>query len=83
MDSSDFHNVYHHLHERYTLHILYIGNSHLFFHICHLQVLVLWVAVLADNVARLDFVFVFGFGLSIVLIGGFGQRLGIVAFECS
>ena len=81
MDSLHFHNVYHHLYERYTLHTLYIGNSHLFFHICHL-LLVLWVAVLVDIVARLDFVFAFGFGLLIVSIGCFDQRLGIVAFEC-
>ena len=43
----------------------------------------LWVAVLVDTVALvLDFVFAFGFGLLIVWIGGFGQRLRIVAFEC-
>lgn len=83
MDIFYFHNVYHRLHERYTLHILYIGNSHLFFHICHLQGQVLWLAVLVDAVGLVDFVFAFGFGWSIVWIGGFDQRLSIVAFECS
>lgn len=83
MDKVDFHNVYHHLYGRYTIHILCIGNSHLFFHICHLQGQVLWGAVLVDTVGLvLDFVFAFGFGLLIVWIGGFDQRLRIVAFEC-
>lgn len=71
MDSVHSHNVYHHLHERYTLHILYIGNSHLFFRICHLQGQVLWLAVLVDDVGLGDFVFVFGFGWWVVLMGGF------------
>ena len=77
MDSANFHNVYHHLHERYTFHILYIGNNHLSFHICHLRDPVL--CPLVDTVALADPKFAFGFDLSIVSMG---LRLGIVASEC-
>jgi len=83
MDNFNFHNVYHHLHERYILHILCIGNSHPVFHICRPQPLTLWVAVLVGTVALVDLVFAFGLCLSLVSLGAFELGLaGTVAFEC-